>query len=351
MKPPSAEDHLNAQRIAFAPLLFQAARTARESGLLTAIDESGEEGRTAAQLTEVTGLSEYATRLVLDACESLALVALDDGDRQAGRYRIAGAGTVFLHDERTRVSLNFTHDVCYRGAFHMDEALREGRPAGLPTLGNWDTIYEGVPELPVEIRDSWYAFDHHYSDGVFPRAVRYLKRQGVERVLDVGCNTGRFACLAAEAMDVTLLDHPGEMAIALENAKKAGVDGRVTPNPIELLDHDVPFPTGFDAVWMSQVLDCFAKADIVRLLQRGAAALAENGRIYIVESYPDRQPADAGKLALHALSLYFCVMANGTSRMYYASDLLECAERAGLVVEDDRTLGPWHTLMVLRLPE
>ncbi|MFK7989419.1 MAG: cyclopropane-fatty-acyl-phospholipid synthase family protein [Sandaracinaceae bacterium] len=348
MKHPSAEDHLNAQRIAFAPLLFQAARTARDCGLLTAIEEAGEEGRTALELTAAMPLSEYATRLVLDACESLGLVLLDDEDRTRGRYRIAGAGTVFLHDERTRVSLNFTHDVCYRGAFHMDEALREGRPAGLPTLGDWDTIYEGVPELPAEIRDSWYAFDHHYSDGVFPRAVRFLQRQGVERVLDVGCNTGRFAVLAAAKMDVTLLDHPGEMAIALANAKEAGVDARVTPNPIELLDHDVPFPTGFDAVWMSQVLDCFSKDDIVRLLSRGAAALAEGGRIYIVESYPDRQPAEAGKLALHALSLYFACLANGTSRMYYASDLLECAERAGLIVEDDRTLGPWHTLMVLR---
>lgn len=348
MSHPTAQDHLIAQRIAFAPLLFQAARTARDIGLLTAIEESGTEGRTALELTEVTPLSEYATRLVLDACESLELIELDSEERKTGRYRIGGAGRVFLHDERTRVSMNFTHDVCYRGAFHMDEALREERPAGLPTLGQWDTIYEGVPELPTEIRDSWYAFDHHYSDGVFPRAVRYLKRKGVERVLDVGCNTGRFAVLAAEHMDVTLLDHPGEMAIALENAKKAGVASRVTPNPIELLDHDVPFPTGFDVVWMSQVLDCFSKSDIVRLLERGAAALDEDGRIYIVESYPDRQPAEAGRLALHALSLYFCCMANGTSRMYYASDLIECAERAGLIVEDDRTLGPWHTLMVLR---
>lgn len=343
MTSPSPDDYLAAQRIAFAPLLFQAARTARDSGLLAAIESAGPEGRTADELVEATALSGYATRLVLDACESLDLIG-----QTAGSYWLAGPGTVFLNDERTRVALNFTHDVCYRGAFHMDEALREGRPAGLPTLGDWATIYEGVPELPPKVRESWYAFDHHYSDAVFPRAVRYLTRRGVERVLDVGCNTGRFAVLAAETMNVTMLDHPGELAIALENAKRAGVDGRVTPNPVELLDHDAPFPTGFDAVWMSQVLDCFSKSDIVSLLQRGAAALSDGGRIYIVESFPDRQPGATGRLVLHALSLYFACMANGTSRMYYASDLMECAEQAGLVVEDDRTIGPWHTLLVLR---
>jgi SAM-dependent methyltransferase len=339
---PTASDYLTAQRIAFAPLLFQAARAARDMGVLAALERSGDAGLTPHEIAGETGISLYAARLLTEACLSLQVVSLD-----GERYALLGPGVALLHDERTRVNLDFTNDVCYRGAFHLEESLREGRPAGLATLGDWATIYEGVPELPAPIRKSWYAFDHHYSDAVFPRAVRLLASRGVRRLLDVGGNTGRFAVLAAASMEVTILDHPGEIAVARKNAEAAGVGARVTAHGIDLLDHAQPFPRPFDAVWMSQFLDCFAHDDIVELLRRGRAALTDGGRIYVVESFWDRQPAESAQVSLHGLSLYFACIANGTSRMYHSADLLGCAERAGLSVELDRTLGPWHTLLVL----
>ena len=36
--------------------------------------------------------------------------------------------------------------------------------------------------------------------------------------------------------------------------------------PIDFLDHGQAFPTGFDAIWMSQFLDCFSEADIVQIV-------------------------------------------------------------------------------------
>lgn len=334
---------LIAQQIAFAPLLFQAARCARDMGVLTHVESSGSVGVLPSEVARDAMLSLYATRLILEGCLALELVSLE-----AERYRLTEAGRIFLHDERTRVNVDFVHHVCYRGGFHLEESLREGKPRGLSTLGPWSTIYEGVPELPETIRKSWYAFDHLYSDGVFPRAVRFLKGRGVASVLDVGGNTGRFAVQAAQLFRVTMLDHPGELAIARENAIAAGVSDSIVTHPIDLLDHAQPFPRAHDAVWMSQVLDCFSEADIVRLLERGRDALAPGGSIYVVESYWDRQPAEAAQVSLQGLSLYFAAIANGTSRMYHSTDLLRCADAAGLDVESDRTLGPWHTLLVLR---
>jgi SAM-dependent methyltransferase len=340
---PTPSDSVIAQRIAFAPLLFQAARCARDMGVLAEVERGGTRGVSPREVASATALSLYAVRLLLEASLSLELVSLT-GDR----YAITGAGLVLLHDERARVNLDFSHDVCYRGAYHLEEALRDGRPAGLGTLGPWSTIYEGVPELDERARDSWYAFDHHYSDGVFPRAVRWLAGRGVRRVLDVGGNTGRFAVLAARHMHVTMLDHPGQLAIARKNAEAAGVSDMIATHPIDLLDHGQPFPTGHDAVWMSQVLDCFGEDDVVDLLKRARAALTAEGRVYVVECYWDRQPTEAARVSLHGLSLYFASIANGTSRMYHSDDLRRCAAEAGLELDEDRTLGPWHTLFVLR---
>ncbi|WP_227002114.1 hypothetical protein [Aeromonas schubertii] len=54
-----------AQRIAFSPMLFQAAWSLRETGILAAMASSSE-GATVAMLATETGLSEYAVSVLLD---------------------------------------------------------------------------------------------------------------------------------------------------------------------------------------------------------------------------------------------------------------------------------------------
>ena len=114
--------------------------------------------------------------------------------------------------------------------------------------------------------------------------------------------------------------------------------------PFDLLDHARAFPTGFDVVWMSQFLDCFGETDIVRLLERGSAALAPGGRLCIMETFWDRQPNEVAELCLQGTSLYFSCMANGTSRMYHSQDVLDLIARAGLHIVSDEPIGLSHTL-------
>jgi len=115
--------------------------------------------------------------------------------------------------------------------------------------------------------------------------------------------------------------------------------------PMDLLDHQIAFPTGFDVVWMSQFLDCFGEADILRLLGRGKAAMAPGGRLCVMEAFWDRQPNDVAELCLQGTSLYFTCMANGTSRMYHSQDFLDLIARAGLRVQTDEAIGMSHTLL------
>jgi SAM-dependent methyltransferase len=115
--------------------------------------------------------------------------------------------------------------------------------------------------------------------------------------------------------------------------------------PLDLLDHERPFPTGFDVVWMSQFLDCFGEADILALMKRAAAALAPGGRLCILEPFWDRQPNDVAELCLQGTSLYFTCMANGTSRMYHSEDFLELIASAGLKLVADEPIGLTHTML------
>jgi SAM-dependent methyltransferase len=341
--------HLEVQRIAFGPLFFQAARAARDLGVLGALDEAGKPGLLPAEVAARAGVSLYAARVLLEACLSMNLVTAE-----GWRFRIGRAGRLLLHDELTRINMDFVHDVCYLGAHRLEDALREGRPAGLETFGQWPTLYEALPHLPEPARSSWLDFDHFYSDRAFPLALDVILARRPRRILDVGGNTGKFAIACtqrAPEVSVTIVDLPGQLAIAGENARAAGVGDRVDGVGMDLLDHRQPLPSGYDAVWMSQFLDCFPEQDIVELIRRGAAALAPGGRLYINETCWDRQPNEVGRLCLHATSIYFTIIANGTSRMYHSEDLLRCIGEAGLEVESDRSLGTVHTLFVCRARE
>lgn len=335
--------HARAQLLAFSPLFFQAARCARDLGLLSALEGAGDAGLTPEKAARAAGISLYAARVLLEACGSLELAALE-----GERYRLLDAGHLVLHDPMVRVNFDFTHDVCYRAAFHLRESLEQGRPAGLPELGPWPTVYEGLTHLPEAAQQSWFAFDHFYSDRIFHLALGEIVARSAASLLDVGCNTGRFSALASRTMRVTGLDHEAQLKLASEHVRAHGTASRFTPVAIDLLNHAAPFPPGFDAVWMSQLLDCFPEGDIERLLARARDALTEHGRVYVVETFWDRQRSAPPRIALHGTSLYFTCVANGKSRMYRSDDLHACAQKAGLKVELDRPLGPWHTLLVLK---
>lgn len=341
----SIAHYLEAQRIAFAPLMFQAARVARDNGLLQAVEDAGPEGLTPEEAAEKAGSSRYGARVLLEGCLALQLVLL-----RGGRYVIERAGRLVLHDEMTRVNMDFVHDVCYRGAFFLEQSIAEGRPVGLGVFGDWPTIYEGLSKLPPQVQKSWFAFDHFYSDAAFPQLLPGLFGGKPARILDVGGNTGKWALACTKfdpAVRVTILDHPGQLEQAKANATAAGVGDRVDGHAMDLLDHSRPFPKGFDLVWMSQFLDCFPEADIVQLLRRGREALAPGGKLCVLETYWDKQPNEVAQFCINATSLYFTCMANGTSRMYHSEDMRQCVAEAGLEV-DDESQFTYHTLFSCR---
>ncbi|CAN5901567.1 methyltransferase [soil metagenome] len=329
--------------LAFSPLLFQAAMSARNMGVLAVVNASKTAGLLPAEVAAQAKVSLYAARVLLEGCLALELVSLE-----AGRYRLTDAGYLWISDEMTQVNANFVQDICYAGAIHMEESLRTGKPAGLKVFGNWSTIYEGLTQLPPEVQKSWFDFDHYYSDSAFPLVFDKVFTPPPEKLLDVGGNTGKWAlyCLEQDPnVHITVLDHPGQIGKLQQNAAAVGLDARLHTVALDLLDHTRPFPTGFDVVWMSQFLDCFAEPDIKRLLERGKAALGPGGRLLVMEAFWDRQPNEVAELCLQGTSLYFSCMANGTSRMYHSQDFLELIASAGLTLVSDEAIGTSHTLL------
>jgi len=118
---------------------------------------------------------------------------------------------------------------------------------------------------------------------------------------------------------------------------------------LNLLDDTLSFPSGFDAIWMSLLLDCFSEEQILGILRKAHRSMDRNAHLYIIELFWDRQQYEASSYCLNATSLYFTCMANGNSRMYHSEDLLNLIVQAGFtVVEEFNNIGISHTMVKCR---
>lgn len=336
-----------AQRIAFAPVVFQACRVLQHTGILELVQRSNSTGLSLAEIVAASGLPRYGVKVLLESGLGIGLFCLNEG-----RFTITKLGYFMLRDPMTRVNMDVIHDICYRGLFHLDEAVAEEKPAGLKTLGDWKTFYEGLSALPPHAQQSWFAFDHYYSDQAFPAALPLVFADKPKRLLDVGGNTGRWAlqCLKYDPdVRLTVADLPQQLNFTRATMQQHGLESRVEFHGVNMLDETQALPAGHDAIWMSQFLDCFSEAQIVSILRRAAQALGEHGMLHILELFWDRQPNKTAAFCLQQTSLYFTTIANGNSQMYHSSDLLRCLAEAGLkVVEQRDQVGQFHTWLKCR---
>lgn len=336
-----------AQWITFGPFVFQATRVLRNSGILATVDEH-REGITLEQLTEKVKLPAYGVRVLVEAALGIGLMTVKDGV-----YRITKTSYFILHDELTKVNMDFTHDVCYQGMFSLEESIQKGKPEGLKVFGEWPTIYEALASnLPEKVKESWFGFDHFYSDYAFPDVLPHVYKHKPKKLLDIGGNTGKWSMQSFEFdshVKITIMDLPGHVDTAREQIEKKGFGDRISFHPCNVLDESQKFPVGFDAIWMSQFLDCFSESEIISILKRCKTGLAKDGSIFILETFWDRQRFEASAFSLQQTSLYFTVMANGNSQMYDSKIFIRCVEEAGLkVVEQMDYIGVSHTLLVCK---
>lgn len=336
-----------AQEIAFGPIVFQVSRLMVKFGIFKMLDDH-KGGMTMQEIAEQTGLSRYGVQVLLESSLTIGTILLKDG-----RFYLAKAGWFLINDDMAVANMNFNHDVNYLGLFNLEEAILNGKPEGLKVFGDWSTIYEALSQLPEQVQKSWFGFDHFYSDCSFDQALQIVFDGSIRKVLDVGGNTGRFALKCVEYQsdaEVTIVDLPGQIGMMKKNtAGKLGAE-RINGYECNILDESQKLPKGHDAIWMSQFLDCFSEEEVTSILRRAAEAMSEDSRLFIMETFWDRQRFETASYVLAQTSIYFTALANGNSKMYYSEDMIRCVNAAGLEVETIHDgLGLGHSLMQCKL--
>lgn len=338
------------QKLTYYPMIFQAARVMRTTGILKEVYKKRKVGICAKDISTKLDLPYYGVNTLLESGLTIGLVYLKEEEL----YSLTKMGYHLLFDEATRVNLNFTHDICYKALYHLEASIKEERPAGLKELGldKYDTIYPGLSELEEPMKTSWFEFDHYYSDNAFPDALKIVFENSPKHITDIGGNTGKWSISCCEYnpdVSLTIVDLPGQWKRAKDNIAELGLNHRIVGMVGDVLSDTLELPTNTDVVWMSQFLDCFSEDQIVHILSNISKSIAEETLVYILELFWDRQKSIEAAYCFHGSSLYFASVANGNSKLYHSRDLYKAINKAGLeVVQDIDNVGDFHTLLKCR---
>jgi hypothetical protein len=327
-----------AQKIAFAPLAFQAVKAMFDLGLLQAVSDSGDNGLTIEEAAKKKNVSLYAVNVLFEIALGMNIVKIKEEGNET-RFVLGKIGWFLLEDEMTKVNFNFVNDVCYKGAFDLTESLKTGKPEGLKVFTTEKkTIYDALSTLPEKVKESWFAFDHFYSDIGFNEALPIVFSGKPKKIIDIGGNTAKWAILCCRhdpQVEVAIVDLPGQTNVAQQNAAKEGFSNRISVVPCNVLDEKNEIPKDADIVWMSQFLDCFSLEDISRIMKKVKAASGKTTDVYIFEPFWDKQRFEAASYSLQATSLYFTCMANGCSKMYRYGEFADTVKNAGFDITNE----------------
>lgn len=301
-----------AQKIAFAPLTYQAIRTMLETGILSEIENAGDSGITRSALSEKTKISVYGVGVLCEMALGMNVIKLSGdsvpGSDEKEKFVLGKIGWMLLEDDLTKVNFWFSNDICYEGAFKLKESILNGKPEGLKIFGDkWTTVYEALSTLPEKAKKSWFDFDHFYSDIAFPEALPIVFSEKPKSIVDL----------------------PGQTAVAEKNAAAAGFSERIGFCSGNVLSEETKLPEAPDAVWMSQFLDCFSLSQITKILKKVHEAATEGTNVYVLEPLWDKQRFETASYSLQATSLYFTCIANGNSKMYRYEELVNAICKAG----------------------
>jgi len=336
-----------AQKIAFAPIIFQVAKSMRDLGILEVLYSHDKTGLSIDEISQKVNLSTYGVQTLLESSLSADIVKLMNE-----KFYITKTGYFLLKDEMTNINMNYNHYVNYQGLYYLEESIREEKPLGLKVFGNWDTIYPALSSLPEKAQKSWFTFDHYYSDSSFEDAIQILLKNKPKTLLDIGGNTGKFSMLLVQKdldISVTICDLPEQILLAKTNVEHAHLEERVSFISQDVLDTSKTIPTGYDIIWMSQFLDCFKEDDIISLLKRVKDSMTDNTLIYIMEPLWDKQRFETSAYCIINTSPYFTTMANGYSKMFNAKDMLTYIHQAGLnVVEEIDNIGICQSIIICK---
>jgi 2-polyprenyl-3-methyl-5-hydroxy-6-metoxy-1,4-benzoquinol methylase len=273
----------------------------------------------AASIARQCSASERGIRILCDFLTIYGVLVKEDG-----LYRHTPTSAAFL-DPRSPTSLAsiaqfLSNPAMHEPYDHLAEIVRTGR-----TVLAGDGTVE--PENPI-----WVQFAETMAPMMAPMAaplgaVVLEGHSGPMRVLDIAAGHGLFGIEIARQNPqarVTGLDWAPVLRVALDNARKAGVEERYDMLPGSAFEVDFGGP--YDAVLLTNFLHHFDRPTCENLLRKVHAALKPGGRAATLEFVPNEDRVSPPMPAAFSMNMLTSTVAGDA---YTLSELTAMYLQAG----------------------
>lgn len=169
---------------------------------------------------------------------------------------------------------------------------------------------------------------HNLSSVTAPKLVPLIDVEGAQSLLDVGGGPGTWAinfCRHYPQLQATVFDLPGSRPFAEGNIRSAGMSERISFAGGDFLSD--PLGSGYELVWLSQVLHGEGPDNAAKLVHRAAAALAHGGQLLVHEFILNNRDQGPVFAALFSLNM---LLGTETGQSYTEEQIDNMCRAAGL---------------------
>jgi predicted O-methyltransferase YrrM len=240
----------------------------------------------------------------------------------ASRYLVRG------HDNYRGAIVKHIEHTWKRGWEDLKETVLLGRPRSVDP----EKWLDARPERDAaEVRAFIWGM-HAIARDLAPQVATKLNLTGVRRLLDLGGGPATYAITFAQAnpeLRATVFDLPMPLEIARENIAKNGLTDRVDTLAGNFLKDDIG--TGYDFIWVSQILHSHDEGQNRHIIGKAAAALNPGGTLAIQDFFlnPDGvSPPGAALFGVHMLAV------TPRGRAYNHAEVAAWMQAAGLTAPE-----------------
>ena len=221
------------------------------------------------------------------------------------------------------------------------EALKSGKPSVYGADDPWETHLRDPRAV-----EAFTAAMHSVSERPAAGFAEVAPLAGVRSVLDVGGGSGALSLALLRVhpqLECTVLDLAPVCALARGYAERAGLGARLFTHPADMFRD--PFPSGHDALLLSQILHDWSPETGRALVAKARAALPIGGRILIHEKLLE----ESGEAPLANVLVHLDMLVWTEGQQYRASELSELLAGAGFgAIEVRASAGYWSTVSAVK---
>jgi len=224
-----------------------------------------------AEIARLTASDQRGMGMLLDALTSLELIRKD-----ADGYCATPFSAEFL-SKKSEKYLGYIirhHQHLMTGWSQLDQVVKNGVPLGISSSGTNDET----------IRECFLMGMHNMASQAAPLVAPAIDLRGRRRLLDLGGGPGTYAinfCKHNPELQAVVYDLPTTRTFAERNVERFGLSDRISFVPGNITQDHIG--SGFDVVWISQLLHSEGPQSAEAILKKAARALVPGGLMVVQE--------------------------------------------------------------------